>query len=469
MNGWRARLVTVVAMVLTLSGCTGPADREMTAWPDPSPTRPVVDIEYVVSDNLRTVTGSSRVHFTPDLRVCELMFRAWPNKPTSAVYGTSMEVTRMRVDGRAVHVDTRAAGAPRGTPGTLVVAPLPRCIDPGTRVSAETDFSVTLGTAADERVGVSTDGDVAWFAGAFPLLAWENGRGWADEPAVAVPGESSTSEQFRLRSLSVTAPARYDVLGTGAHVGSTPSVDAPDPGLVTHRFQAPAVRDVSVTVGVVDVMSRDIGGTWLHVAVPRSGTRSPLPVWVDRVERSVREISALLGPFPYSDLWVSVLPDQTDGIEMSGVIHLGDVSPIRDGWLIDHEVAHMWFFGLVGNNQARDPWLDEAFATLVQRMVDDSGPTRNVSPGTYGEVGAPMRYWESRPGQYVPRVYLAGGDALLHARAEVGAEDFDAALQGYLADNAHRVASPADVEDAFAELPEVLDILRDAGALGSAW
>lgn len=55
------------------------------------------------------------------------------------------------------------------------------------------------------------------------------------------------------------------------------------------------------------------------------------------------------------------------------MIQFGDVSPDEQTWLVTHEVAHQWFYGLVGNNQAMDPWLDEEFATFVQLLVDGGG------------------------------------------------------------------------------------------------
>jgi hypothetical protein len=442
------------------------ARTQQEPWPEPSASRPVVDLRFTVADDLASVTGTERVELTPDLEVCELVFRAWANKPNSAAYGSAMEVTAVTVEGERARPEVIPAGAPEGVPGTLIEVPLPECVDAGTTVTADLDFVVTLGRAADERVGVSRDGDVAWFAGAFPLLAWEDGRGWARDPAVAVLGEMSTSESFRLRSLEVVAPARYQVLGTG-RAGPT------EPGegdVVTHRFEASAVRDVAVTVGSLDVVSRDVDGVRLHVGGAAAGTRAPLETWADQLAESLRDVGDLLGPVPYADLWVSVLPSLTDGIEVSGAIQFGDLYPIDQAWLVTHEVAHMWFHGLVGNNQARDPWLDEAFATAVQRIIADDGPTRRVPPGAGGRVGAPMEYWadRQRPGySYVGGVYLAGGAALLEARERVGPDAFDPALRGYLADNAHRIAVPADVERAFGDLPEVLEVLREAGALTS--
>ena len=33
--------------------------------------------------------------------------------------------------------------------------------------------------------------------------------------------------------------------------------------------------------------------------------------------------------------------------------------------MIAHELAHMWWYALIGSDQARSPWLDEGFATLL--------------------------------------------------------------------------------------------------------
>jgi len=37
-----------------------------------------------------------------------------------------------------------------------------------------------------------------------------------------------------------------------------------------------------------------------------------------------------------------------------------------------HETAHQWWFGLVGTDQANQPWLDEALATYSERFFNES-------------------------------------------------------------------------------------------------
>jgi len=72
--------------------------------------------------------------------------------------------------------------------------------------------------------------------------------------------------------------------------------------------------------------------------------------------------------------------------------------------LTPHEVSHQWFYSLVGNDQAKEPWLDEALAT-------------------YHEVLFYQRYhpdlvqwwWDNRVSGFAPQgdvnsdIYIAGG------------------------------------------------------------
>jgi hypothetical protein len=85
-------------------------------------------------------------------------------------------------------------------------------------------------------------------------------------------------------------------------------------------------------------------------------------------------------------------------------------------------------------------------------------------------MGEPMSYWAAHGGfrRYSQGVYNQGASVLLEARDQIGPDQFDAALRGYVRVNAHRVATPADFADAFADHQEVVDALQRAGALANA-
>jgi aminopeptidase N len=184
------------------------------------------------------------------------------------------------------------------------------------------------------------------------------------------------------------------------------------------------------------------------------------------VVRAMRAHAARFGPFPFERLVVAVLPDIHGGIEYPGVILLG-TGQTRDA-TASHEVAHQWFYGLVGDDQARDPWLDESFATYAEALDRGTGPAyqRVVVPaGGRGRVGEPMTFWESRQSIYFRSVYVQGAAALLRARQVAGASAFDDAVRCYVRRNAQRIATPSDLRTSLQQLPAAIRILTAAGAL----
>lgn len=467
MRRLRGAAALALATVLVATGCARDTGVD-EPWPDPPTDRPVVDLAFTVPASLDSATGLQNVTFTPDRRICELVFRAWPNKPATAAAGNSLTVSTVSVGGQRLPLKVDAAGAPAGAPGTLVTATLPACVEAGDSVTAQTTFTVRLGEGTDERLGRSTRAGVAWLGTAFPLLAWENGRGWARDPAVEVAGETATSEAFRLNRLEVTAPADAAVAGTGEPVDTAPGSRA---GTTRHTFAADAVRDVTLSVGALDLTTFDVDGTDVTVALPSARSQADAATWRSRVSTSLRGLREHLGPVPYPRLWINVLPEVSDGVEYPGGIQIADIDPDAQSWLVTHELAHQWFHGLVGNDAARDPWLDEAFATYAQELVEPTSLSRGPQEwlGLPGQVGASMASFAQRSdadAAYIATVYRGGGRALLEARRTDGdADRFDEAVRAYLRDRAHHIARPDDLARHLGDLPGATKVLREAGAL----
>lgn len=454
-------LPTVPGLPDTQHPANSIADYDEKLWAQ----RPEVELSFTLAPDLTGATGHESIRFTPDDQACELVFRAWPNNPTMFRSGSALTVTRALVDGAPVTPNVQPAGAPPGAPGTLVELPLPNCLPPGRSVRADLDFHLQLGRGADERVGYDPDSETAWFGSAFPLLSWVRGQGWTRDPAERGHGETATSEDFTLTALEVTAPTDFQVTGTGSREGEHPGAT---PGTTVHRFRANAVRDVAVSVGRYRITEDEANGVRVHLATPSNGTETDPAVWVAQLSASINKLVQAYGPFPYADLWITVSPRQSDGSEFPGALQFGDLP--RDGLLalIAHELAHQYFYGLVGNNQARDPWLDESFAAFSEYVVlGDRAAYRleDVPDEVLGQLGRPMSFWANQRGQsYDEGVYQQGAAVLTELHRQIGPA-FDADLRDYLADNAHRVATPADLAKAFADQPLVLTRLREAGAL----
>lgn len=466
----RLRAVAATALTLALAACTGlgvvpPGQRTSTTAPASLPTPPDVTLSYQVADDLRSATGSATVVFTPDQRVCEVVLRAWPNKPVLTNAGNGMTISQVRVDGSVLQADVQPAGASAGAFGTLVEVRLPACKDAGTTLTVESDFALTLGPDTDERMGYATSGDLAWFQTAFPLLAWQAGIGWVRDAAVPMYGETATSEAFTLADLAVTAPSRFSVAGVGER-GATAS----EGSRTTHHFSAPLMRDVSVMVGSFTPTEYSTAGTRVHLSVPAFASLNDEDAWRSQVDASLSRLVQYLGPVPFSDLWVNVVPDASEGIEGSGAVQLGGRGRRVQSWLVTHELGHQWTYALVGNNQALHPWLDESVTSMIQAVVDDPDRSPEPTDESFGQaaddIGKPMSFFAATrwpDDAYNEAVYSAGSDMLIRARDAAGHAAFDAALRGYLDQNAARIASPQDFRHAFNDVPEVVDALTRHG------
>ena len=465
------------AAVALLSGCTSfagtltdptppagspvPSDADADADADagscaeraePDPDRPEIALDFRLADDLRTVTGTETVVFTPDLDVEELVFRLVPNAPELAATGARLVVDAARGD------DVAGSGyepLAAGEPGGAYVVALDEPLAAGESTEVELDFTLTLGSAGFDRVGA--DEGVSWWASGFPLLAWEPGVGWARDPFVEVPGETTTSPAADT-TVRVSAPADLTVLMTGAQDAPTPA-DAE--GRRTWTSIEQVARDVSVAAGrFTTTEGATPDGVRVTVGVLPEAEETPDEL-LDATVEAIADLEDFLGPFPYGTLTVPLLPDYGGGIEYPSSIL--QASPSRE--VLVHEVAHMWFYGMVGNSQFRDPWLDEAFATWAEAVVNaSSAEDLESARGIQGDVGGAMDEFRSQQ-QYGAFVYGKGGAALLEAREAAGADAFDAAVRCYVENGAWSIATPDDVADALADLPEALEVLEEAGAL----
>jgi aminopeptidase N len=165
------------------------------------------------------------------------------------------------------------------------------------------------------------------------------------------------------------------------------------------------------------------------------------------------------GPAPFPVINLARLPLDGGGIEYPGSILMLDASRV----VTVHELAHQWFYAMVGNSQARDPWLDEAFATWAEASVDGRADDDGLRlPGEVGDSTAEFGDDEQR---YYTTVYGKGGAALAAAAAAVGDRRFVAAIRCYVNANAWRIADPADLAAQLSRLPAATQVLREAGAL----
>ncbi len=165
------------------------------------------------------------------------------------------------------------------------------------------------------------------------------------------------------------------------------------------------------------------------------------------------------GAYPHKSLSL-VMGDFNDGMEYSAFFYLSrDFYSLYDGtpanyltFVAVHETAHQWWFEQVANDQAQQPWLDEALCTYSERVyyeslhpdligwwwsyrIDFYKPQGFVDIPIYDGLGF-------RP--YTNSAYFQGAHFLEDLRARIGDEAFFAFLQDYLAQSRGKIVTSND-------------------------
>jgi hypothetical protein len=434
---------TTTAAPTTLPPATAAACPPTPARLQPDPARP----QYRVTLNIGptgtgggwAVAGTTEVRFRPDLDIDRIVFRLWPNGPRQRSLGARMETGPVRVDG---------AEAPSGLddPTTLVVQP-GRTVRAGQTVTLDLTWRLVLPVQVRDRISAETNG--VRLGSFLPLLEWTPGYGWTSEPPTSQFHEAGTAPTADF-DLTITAPAGYEVIASGQ----------PDrPG----HWNATAMRDVAVAVGrfaMATGTARAPDPVQVIVGVDAE-VGEPPRLYLDHAIEALEDFAVRYGPYPWPTFAVSVTGTIRTGIEYPGHV-LHGAGTYTDH--LSHEVAHQWFYALVGNNQGVHPWLDEGLTTWAESRLDGttgSYLSRAIPAAVRGRVAEPMPFWDQRTSVFYPGVYVQGAQALgsLGDPALV-----DCALRVYVAQNAHRIATPTDlVAAARAVFPDAAETLAAWG------
>lgn len=423
-----APTTTTTALVAAIGEC-GLEGSYPAPWPERPRYEAVLDVDVAGG----VVAGEVEVEFTPTEGTDRLVFRLWANMPRVGSGGGSLEVTEALLEGEPVETSYEDGNGGPGTPGTIFN--VFGDFRAGRTTTAFLAFRLEMPGAVNERV--AKVGDSLRLGSVLPLLGWVRGDGWHTAPAVTNFSEAVASEVADF-DVTLRLPEGFDAVGVGEQV---------EPG----HFVAPAVRDWAATVARMNIVEDTAadGRTTVRVGVAEGAARSAEVVLADTVA-SLDDFASRYGPYPYPELSVGVTGSLSGGIEFPGHFQLGDGAARRS---LIHEVAHMWFYSLVGNDQYRDPWLDEGLATYAEsRFIGNLGGRRATAIPAYGRdrLGEGHDYWAADTSVFFRSVYVQGAQALADVGDAAGGQDaLDCGLRRYVLENAHTVAEPDDLVDAF--------------------
>ena len=325
-----------------------------------------------------------------------------------------------------VTVDGEAVQAEWTTTINLRV-PLDR-LGRGESVEIGLTFALDVGRSPDAfSARLSNENGVLSFGQWFPILSLEH-----DVYGLGDPQISFTADSIRLDLETTGALPRDAVACPGL-------VSAPDTTGTAWVCEVTDVRDFSFVVNPrFQLTEADADGTTIRVYTETV----PGGIVADLARTALIGLGEAFGAYPWPDL---VLAEVGAGggfsMEYPRSIHLTR-GKVTDTYVIYHEVAHQWFYAQLGNDQQREPWLDEGFADFSARYLMGIGPdqcsTRPIDSPVFAWEAGPTTGgdWSSCDG-YFHTVFYRATEFLNAVRAAMGDDAFFSALREWVEANRH--------------------------------
>jgi hypothetical protein len=431
-----------------------PAEREILATLD-DPPRYTLDV--VVDFEALKVTGTAEIQYTnnEDEALDAIYLRLYPNAEYYEEGATRIDA--LNVDGDA------AAFTFEDADGTILRVPLPAPLAPDEQTTLQVAFTVTVPRRSD-RFGY--DEGVMSLGHWYPMLAVYDDEGWNLDPYVAL-GDAFYSD-VAFYTVYLTVPDGTVAAASGVETGRILG----QPSRVTIAYVSGATRDFALALSsdyqTVSAQIEDTLVTSYYLPGHEQGGRRALQVAVDAVE----VYNARFGRYPYTELDVAetsfTVMGAPGGMEFPGIVFIGSEFYQPGGFfaseldvVVAHEVAHQWWYGIVGNNQVDEPWLDEAFATYASIIYaeDKQDPqvaemillSQAVLPyqlvqmlGQDGPLQSSLLDYSGDLITYQSIVYSKGALFLARLRDLLGDEDFFALLQHHYQAHQYQLLAPED-------------------------
>jgi aminopeptidase N len=409
------------------------------------------DIDLTIGVESLVLTGRQTTEYTNNSGepLPELYFNLFPN---SSRFAASMEISSLSIEGKEQQFEYQRNG-------TVVRVALPEPLDPGQTTTVAMDFTARVPHVQKNYYlvfamaqGVLSLGD--WH----PMVAVYDDQGWNLDYPEGTVGEIVFSESafYTVRVTLPSGPA-LDVVATGVESEHTLNGD----GSETWLYHSGPVRDFHLVVtDRYGVATSEVGETTInsyywpeHEVCGREALAS--------AGRALTLYSDLFAPYPFTELDLAEADLWPWAIEWPGLILVGaplysDPEEECGEWHVVHEVAHQWWYSVVGNDQVDEPWLDEALANYSTALYYEWTRDPQEAAATiaehideryeayvqaYGDgiVGGPTSAYTRA--SYYPLVYGKGALFFAALRREIGDDAFFQGLRGYYERYKYRVGT----------------------------
>ena len=403
------------------------------------PGASVYHIDLQISDDLLLLQGRERVHYRnrENEPLNEVYFRIFPN-----IAGGALTVSAVKIDEQGVEPVYELADS-------ALRLPLPAALQPGDDLDIQMDFEVKVAQEMGGNYGL-----FGYFDGVlvldefYPVIPVYDDEGWNIE--IPSPNGDLTHFEASFYLVRVNAPANLIIVASGVEVGREHQENNQ-----VLTFAAGPARDFYLAASKdFDVQSETVGETTVNsYAWPELAGGAELAL--DFAVGALKSFNERFGVYPYTEFDVASTPMQALGMEYPGLVAItlkeydpevdfgGVPSQVYLESTVAHEVAHQWFYNVVGNDQVDEPWLDEAIVQYATGLyyIDAYGQdaAQGYRDSWYGRwervgraeipIGMPTGAYEGQ--EYGAIVYGRGPIFVTALAKEMGQKVFDKFIRDY--------------------------------------
>ena len=317
---------------------------------------PRYEIELSFDADTHKITGQQTVRYVNQTTkpLSDLVLRLYPN---TQYMGGKMTLAQVRLN------EIKVLWAWSLPDQSAMRVLLPRSLQPSDALTLSLNFTIDV-PADPGKAGYLTFGefDGLWaLPNAYAMIALRDADGWRVDPAPNF-GDIVFSEMALYR-VRINAPSRYKIVATGSC-----TADGLNPFAITTCVAGP-VRDFAIHLSesyevasttVSSILGEPIRLTSYFLPQHRTAGQHAL----DIAANAIGSYEKRFGAYPYAELKLFATTTIAGGIEypnLAGVLYkFYERDDDYFEWLVAHEVAHQWWYNLVGSNPITEPWLDEA-------------------------------------------------------------------------------------------------------------
>jgi hypothetical protein len=401
------------------------------------PVNPAYKLNVSYDSAAHKVNGKLEVTFKNNIKnnLSELFFNLWGNADMFKENGGSMSVADVTVNGKKAEFITNGTA--------LHITKL--ALQKNKSATVKMNFQVGLPEQQD-RFGWY--GDTVSFGNWFPILAVYDDEGWNVDPYFPY-GESFYSLNSKF-DVTVTTDKSQVIAATGTKVAKTVAKG----NKATHRYKASNVRDFAMEMNPnYKVISTNVDGIKVNVYYSEKHSKYAAAL-LESGKDSLKLFNKKFGKYAWPELDIVSMEGWFGGMEYPQLVMISLPGERPLDWVKSvnaHEIGHQWFYGMIGNNEYDEPWLDESFASFAAALYDGELGQLTTEPhkDPYYHLSSQIAAFTARADQdgisaYYSMIYGYGSRTINDLRKELGDKVFYKAMQYYFKNKKFGITTTKD-------------------------